>query len=81
MKRFRRGRTVKYKKEHGYDKAGRNDRNPVDQDGNILRFFRCDSARHRASKYQHKSHQWQDKTSEYNEVHITLFALSPDDWL
>ena len=79
-RRFRKGRTDNYMKRGRYDKANKTDQNPVDQDGNILRCFRCDSTRHLTSKSPDKSSQHFDKTSYYHEEHITLFATAPDVW-
>ena len=40
-------------KADGNDKSEKSDTNPVGQDGNILKCFRCDSTRHVALKYLH----------------------------
>ena len=37
---------VKFKKLDGYDKSDRSDKNLVGRNGNILKCFKCDSARH-----------------------------------
>ena len=72
--KYRKRKPDKFKKTDGYDKS---DMNPVGQDGNILRCFRCDSTRHLASKCPHRNNV--PKSSDVNEVHITLFASSPDE--
>ena len=83
-RRYRKGKTDRYRRTDGYDKRtdghDKNNyfgKNPVGEGGNILRCFRCDSTRHLAWKCPHKINQ--SKPSDVNEVHITLLASVPDN--
>ena len=49
-RKYEKDKLVRFKMTDVYDKSDRSDKNPVGQDGNILRCFRCDSARNLTSK-------------------------------
>ncbi|XP_057305251.1 uncharacterized protein LOC130642182 [Hydractinia symbiolongicarpus] len=62
--------------------------NPVDKDGKLMRCHECDSTRHFANKCPHRNQEQRgfrsrnnrptEKKQDVNEIHITLFAASPD---
>ena len=49
-RKYKKDKLVRFKMTDVYDRSDRSDKNPVGQDGNILRCFRCDSARNLTSK-------------------------------
>ena len=79
-RKYRKGKSNRFKKTDGYDKSDRSDKNLVGQDGSCrsceLRCFRCDSTRNLTSKCPYRANQY--KQSDINKVHITLFASAPD---